>query len=116
WKYESIPDAARCSPITAEFVSITWPSNSSVPTATTSQCMAAHLTGPSHGEGAPCGGDPTMAATRPVRSPNLGVMELRIFTEPQQGATYTDLSTVARYAEALGFGAFFRSDHYTRMG
>lgn len=43
-------------------------------------------------------------------------MELRIFTEPQQGATYDDLLAVARYAEALGFGAFFRSDHYTKMG
>jgi F420-dependent oxidoreductase-like protein len=43
-------------------------------------------------------------------------MELRIFTEPQQGATYDDLLTVALYAERLGFGAFFRSDHYTKMG
>ncbi|HET8930309.1 MAG TPA: LLM class F420-dependent oxidoreductase [Acidimicrobiales bacterium] len=43
-------------------------------------------------------------------------MELRIFTEPQQGATYDDLLTVATYAERLGFGAFFRSDHYTKMG
>lgn len=43
-------------------------------------------------------------------------MELRIFTEPQQGASYDDLLTVATYAERLGFGAFFRSDHYTKMG
>jgi F420-dependent oxidoreductase-like protein len=43
-------------------------------------------------------------------------MELRIFTEPQQGATYDDLLAVARKAEALGFGAFFRSDHYLGMG
>lgn len=43
-------------------------------------------------------------------------MELRIFTEPQQGATYDDLLAVAREAEALGFGAFFRSDHYLGMG
>ena len=43
-------------------------------------------------------------------------MELRIFTEPQQGATYDDLLTVARTAEELGFGAFFRSDHYLGMG
>jgi F420-dependent oxidoreductase-like protein len=41
---------------------------------------------------------------------------LRIFTEPQQGATYDDLLAVAREAEALGFDAFFRSDHYLRMG
>ncbi len=43
-------------------------------------------------------------------------MELRIFTEPQQGATYDDLLAVARTAEDLGFGAFFRSDHYEKMG
>lgn len=43
-------------------------------------------------------------------------MELRIFTEPQQGATYDDLLAVAREAEALGFAAFFRSDHYLHMG
>ena len=43
-------------------------------------------------------------------------MELRIFTEPQQGATYDDLLAVARSAEQLGFGAFFRSDHYLAMG
>ncbi|MFC4786289.1 LLM class F420-dependent oxidoreductase [Nocardioides sp. MAHUQ-72] len=43
-------------------------------------------------------------------------MELRIFTEPQQGATYDDLLAVARTAEECGFGAFFRSDHYLGMG
>jgi F420-dependent oxidoreductase-like protein len=43
-------------------------------------------------------------------------MELRVFTEPQQGATYDDLVTVAQEAERLGFGAFFRSDHYLAMG
>ncbi|HET8604696.1 MAG TPA: LLM class F420-dependent oxidoreductase [Marmoricola sp.] len=43
-------------------------------------------------------------------------MELRVFTEPQQGATYDDLLAVARKAEELGFGAFFRSDHYLAMG
>jgi F420-dependent oxidoreductase-like protein len=42
-------------------------------------------------------------------------MDLRIFTEPQQGATYDDLLAVARAAEELGFGAFFRSDHYLGM-
>jgi F420-dependent oxidoreductase-like protein len=41
---------------------------------------------------------------------------LRIFTEPQQGATYDDLLAVARETEALGFDAFFRSDHYLTMG
>ncbi|WP_030792220.1 LLM class F420-dependent oxidoreductase [Streptomyces sp. NRRL S-920] len=43
-------------------------------------------------------------------------MDLRIFTEPQQGATYDTLLTVAKAAEDLGFDAFFRSDHYLRMG
>ncbi len=39
-------------------------------------------------------------------------MRLRIFTEPQQGAHYSDLSALARLSEELGFDAFFRSDHY----
>ncbi|MDF9715714.1 LLM class F420-dependent oxidoreductase [Nocardioides sp. ChNu-153] len=43
-------------------------------------------------------------------------MDLRIFTEPQMGATYDDLLAVALEAERLGFGAFFRSDHYLTMG
>ena len=43
-------------------------------------------------------------------------MDLRIFTEPQQGATYDDLLGVARVAERQGFDAFFRSDHYLVMG
>ncbi|MFJ9037820.1 LLM class F420-dependent oxidoreductase [Streptomyces sp. NPDC102406] len=43
-------------------------------------------------------------------------MDLRIFTEPQQGATYDTLLTVAKATEDLGFDAFFRSDHYVRMG
>jgi F420-dependent oxidoreductase-like protein len=43
-------------------------------------------------------------------------MDLRVFTEPQQGATYDDLLRVAQAAERLGFDAFFRSDHYLAMG
>ena len=43
-------------------------------------------------------------------------MELRVFTEPQQGASYDDLLAVARLSEELGFDAFFRSDHYLKMG
>ncbi|WP_330460341.1 LLM class F420-dependent oxidoreductase [Streptomyces sp. NBC_00820] len=43
-------------------------------------------------------------------------MDLRIFTEPQQGATYDTLLTVAKATEDLGFDGFFRSDHYLRMG
>ena len=43
-------------------------------------------------------------------------MQLRIFTEPQQGAAYSTLLSVAQAAERLGFDAFFRSDHYLNMG
>lgn len=43
-------------------------------------------------------------------------MDLRIFTEPQQGASYADQLRVAQTAERLGFDAFFRSDHLLRMG
>jgi F420-dependent oxidoreductase-like protein len=43
-------------------------------------------------------------------------MDLRILTEPQQGAAYDTLLRVARAAEDLGFGGFFRSDHYMRGG
>ncbi|WP_067827096.1 LLM class F420-dependent oxidoreductase [Actinomadura kijaniata] len=43
-------------------------------------------------------------------------MRLRIFTEPQQGATYDTLLSVARATEDLGFDAFYRSDHYLKMG
>lgn len=43
-------------------------------------------------------------------------MTLRIFTEPQQGATYDELLAVATTAEECGFGAFFRSDHVLKMG
>jgi alkanesulfonate monooxygenase SsuD/methylene tetrahydromethanopterin reductase-like flavin-dependent oxidoreductase (luciferase family) len=39
-------------------------------------------------------------------------VQLRIFTEPQQGATYDTLLTVARAAEDAGFDGFFRSDHF----
>lgn len=43
-------------------------------------------------------------------------MRLRIFTEPQQGASYETLLTVAKASEDLGFDGFFRSDHYLKMG
>src|ERR1700694_1748583 len=43
-------------------------------------------------------------------------VQLRIFTEPQQGASYDDLLAVARTTEECGFDAFFRSDHYLAMG
>ena len=43
-------------------------------------------------------------------------MDLRIFTEPQQGASYDDILAVARATAAGGFSAFFRSDHILAMG
>ncbi|ACZ20420.1 flavin-dependent oxidoreductase, F420-dependent methylene-tetrahydromethanopterin reductase [Sanguibacter keddieii DSM 10542] len=43
-------------------------------------------------------------------------MDLRIFTEPQQGATYDDILAVAQATEELGYDAFFRSDHFLAMG
>jgi F420-dependent oxidoreductase-like protein len=43
-------------------------------------------------------------------------LTLRVFTEPQQGASYDDLLAVAREAERLDFDAFFRSDHFLSMG
>ena len=43
-------------------------------------------------------------------------MDLRIFTEPQQGASYDDLLRIATATEQLGYDAFFRSDHYLVMG
>lgn len=46
----------------------------------------------------------------------MELADLRIFTEPQQGASYEDLLAVAVRAETLGFGAFFRSDHFLAMG
>ena len=42
--------------------------------------------------------------------------DMFIFTEPQQGASYDTLLALAQRAEALGFGGFFRSDHYLVMG
>jgi F420-dependent oxidoreductase-like protein len=43
-------------------------------------------------------------------------MRLRIFTEPQQGASYEQQRRLALLAEELGFDAYFRSDHYMRLG
>jgi F420-dependent oxidoreductase-like protein len=39
-------------------------------------------------------------------------MQFAIMLEPQQGVTYLEQLAVAKQAEAAGFGAFFRSDHY----
>ncbi|WP_433473204.1 LLM class F420-dependent oxidoreductase [Spirillospora sp. CA-142024] len=43
-------------------------------------------------------------------------MRLRIFTEPQQGASYETQLAVAKATEDLGFDAYFRSDHFVKMG
>lgn len=43
-------------------------------------------------------------------------MDLRVFVEPQQGASFDQQLDLARLAEQLGFDGFFRSDHYLRMG
>ena len=46
----------------------------------------------------------------------MQLTDLCIFTEPQQGASYDTLLAIAQRTEALGFGGFFRSDHYLKMG
>src|ERR1700683_2272834 len=43
-------------------------------------------------------------------------MKLRIFVEPQQGASYGQQVRMAQAAESSGFDAFFRSDHFLAMG
>src|SRR3954471_11359083 len=56
-------------------------------------------------------------ACRAAAGPSwFGGMELRIFPEPQLGASHEDLLRVATAAEDLGFDGFFRSDHYLTMG
>ncbi|HEY7103682.1 MAG TPA: LLM class F420-dependent oxidoreductase [Mycobacteriales bacterium] len=42
-------------------------------------------------------------------------MDLRIFIEPQQGASYDQQLRLARATEDAGYDAFFRSDHYLAM-
>ncbi|WP_341954327.1 LLM class F420-dependent oxidoreductase [Salinibacterium sp. TMP30] len=42
-------------------------------------------------------------------------MDFRIFTEPQNGASYSDQLILAQAAEKLGFNGYFRSDHYLTM-
>jgi F420-dependent oxidoreductase-like protein len=43
-------------------------------------------------------------------------VDLRIFIEPQQGASYEQQLRLARASEDAGYDAFFRSDHLLRMG
>src|SRR5690606_22632164 len=66
---------------------------------------------------ASCGREPVLAR-RDVgdQTAAMQLSDLRIFVEPQQGASYDTLLAVARRSEALDFGAFFRSDHYLGMG
>lgn len=47
---------------------------------------------------------------------HTGSVDLRIFTEPQQGMTYDDQLRAARASEDAGFDGYFRSDHYLAMG
>jgi F420-dependent oxidoreductase-like protein len=46
----------------------------------------------------------------------VGPVKVRIFVEPQMGATYGQQLRMAQAAEAAGFDAFFRSDHFLTMG
>ena len=46
----------------------------------------------------------------------MGPVKVRIFVEPQMGATYEQQLRMAQAAEAAGFDAFFRSDHFLTMG
>ena len=39
-------------------------------------------------------------------------MRFALMSEPQQGLTYDEILALARAAEAAGFEAYFRSDHY----
>src|SRR6202789_4588976 len=55
-----------------------------------------------------------MRASTWVR-PGTDAMELRIFIEPQEGASYDQQLSMAQAAESHGFAAFFRSDHLLRI-
>ena len=59
---------------------------------------------------------PQMSRNFEVCEVESGLTPFRVFVEPQQGARYDDLLAVAIRAEQLGFGAFFRSDHFLKMG
>jgi len=43
-------------------------------------------------------------------------MDVRVFVEPQLGATTRDQLRIATASEELGFDGFFRSDHFLTMG
>ena len=59
---------------------------------------------------------PADASVLGVSQLGFARMDMRIFTEPQQGASYDQLLAVAQTAEDCGFNAFFRSDHFLKMG
>lgn len=42
-------------------------------------------------------------------------MKIRVFIEPQRGATYCDLLGLAQRTEECGFDGLFRADHYQAM-
>src|ERR1700712_4914307 len=46
-----------------------------------------------------------------VQPPTVRGMDLRIFTEPQQGASHAELLRAAQATRDGGFSGFFRSDH-----
>ena len=43
-------------------------------------------------------------------------MRFRVFTEPQQGASFEQQLAMAQSTERLGFDGWFRSDHFLAMG
>lgn len=45
----------------------------------------------------------------------IALSNLRVMLEPQEGGTYEEMLALAQRTEALGFGGFFRSDHYHPM-
>lgn len=57
-----------------------------------------------------------IAACQVNRATTICAMDASIFIEPQQGASYSDQLATALATEQAGFTAFFRSDHYLKMG
>ena len=44
-----------------------------------------------------------------------GSMRINLMIEPQEGMTYSDILSLVRHAEDLGFEGVYRSDHYTSV-
>jgi F420-dependent oxidoreductase-like protein len=53
-----------------------------------------------------------IASTSTIVNNHGGTVRFAVMTEPQQGLSYEDQLAIVRRAEAAGFEAFFRSDHY----